>query len=197
LEKAAKTNAGFSLNEEAAVLIGKIREGDASSLAILYDKTGRLLFGIISKILKDRGPAEETLLDVYTYVWKEAASCVPGHSPLEWLMAIARARAIAKLHWKKQNRKKHEFSAADPDSPATITPEEQRLARSAWESLSPMQQEILDWIFYSGLSCSEIATQIGKPIGAIKTHAYLGLSKLSEMLHPLFKNDAEATGEAH
>jgi RNA polymerase sigma-70 factor, ECF subfamily len=197
LEKATQTHAGFSLNEEAAVLIGKIREGDVSSLAALYDKTGCLLFGLILKILGDRGLAEETLLDVYTHIGKEAASCDTGHLPIEWLLSVARTHAIAKLHWRKQSRKQREFSAAPPDSIATVAPEEQKLARSAWESLIPIQQEILDWIFYSGLSCSEIAAQIGKPFGAVKTHACLGLSKLSEILHPLFEKDPEATGEAH
>jgi RNA polymerase sigma factor (sigma-70 family) len=197
LEKATQTHAGFSSNEEIAALIRKIQEGDISSFAVLYDKTGRLLFGLISKILADRGLAEETLLDVYTQIWKDAASCDPGRLPIEWMTTLARTQAIAKLHWKKQNRKKREFSAAKPDSTAMVASEEQKLARSAWESLSPMQQEVLNWIFYSGLSCGEIAAQIGKPLGAVRTHAYLGLSKLSEMLHPLPKNDPEATVEAH
>jgi RNA polymerase sigma factor (sigma-70 family) len=197
LEKTTQATVGFSLNAEAAALIRKIQERDASSLTILYDKTGRLLFGLILKILGDRGLAEETLLDVYTHIWNEAASCDPAPLPIEWLMTVARTHAIAKLHWRKQSRNKREFPAADPDSQATVAPEEQKLARSAWESLIPMQQEILDWIFYSGLSCSEIAAQIGKPLGAVKTHACLGLNKLSEILRPLFENDPEATGEAH
>jgi RNA polymerase sigma-70 factor, ECF subfamily len=197
LEKATQINAGFSLNGEAVALIRKIQEGDASSLAILYDKTGCLLFGLILKILGDRGLAEETLLDVYTHIWKEAPSYDPGYLPIEWLTTIARTHAIAKLHWTKQSRKTREFSAVNPDSTATVAPEEQRLARSAWKSLIPMQQEVLDWIFYSGLSCSEIAAQVGKPLGAVKTHAYFGLNKLSEMLRSRFENDPEATGEAH
>jgi RNA polymerase sigma-70 factor, ECF subfamily len=197
LEKTTQTNGGFSLNGEAGALIRKIQEGDVSSLAILYDKTGRLLFGLILKILGDRGLAEETLLDVYTRIWKEAASRDPRQLPIEWLTTVARTHAIAKLHWRKKSRKKREFSAANPDSTVTVAPKERKLARSAWESLIPMQQEILDWIFYSGLSCSEIAVQIGKPLGAVKTHAYLGLSKLSEMIRPIFENDPEATGEAH
>jgi RNA polymerase sigma-70 factor, ECF subfamily len=196
LEKATQTNAGFSSYGDAAALIRKIQEGDESSLVILYDKTGRLLFGIISRILDDRGLAEETLLDVYTHVWNESASWDPRRSPIEWLATVARARAIAKLHWKKRSIKKREFSGAGPISTETVAPEEQKLARSAWESLSPMQQEILDWVFYSGLSCSEIAAQIGKPIGAVKTHAHLGLSKLSEMYRPLYENDPGTTGGA-
>jgi len=74
---------------------------------------------------------------------------------------------------------------------------EQELARSSIASLVPAQQEILDWVYYSGLSCSEIAVQISKPLGAIRTHAGLGMSKLSEMFRPLFEREIEthtATG---
>jgi RNA polymerase sigma-70 factor, ECF subfamily len=195
LEKETQTGDGFSLNGEASVaLIRKIQDGDLSSLAILYDKTGRLLFGIISKVLRDRVLAEETLLDVYTYIWKEASSYDPGRLPLEWLTTIARTRAIAKLHWRKRIRKTREFSTGSPDSIITVAPEEQKLARSALESLIPMQREILDWIYYSGLSCNEIAAQIGKPLGAVRTHACLGLSKLNDMFRPLFESKPEATG---
>jgi RNA polymerase sigma-70 factor, ECF subfamily len=197
LETATQTIKGFSLNRDIAALIGKIQDGDLSSFAILYDKTGRLLFGLVLKILGDRALAEETLLDVYTQIWKEAAVFNPGRLPVEWLLTIARTQAIAKLHWKKQTRKKRDFGAAHPESTTTVAPEEQQLARSGWESLVPMQQEILDWIFYSGLSCSEIAAQIGKPVGAVRTHAGIGLSKLSEAFRPLFESEPEATGGGH
>jgi RNA polymerase sigma-70 factor, ECF subfamily len=196
LETATQTIERFSLNRDAAALIRKIQDGDLSSLAILYDKTGRLLFGLILKILGDRALAEETLLDVFTQIWKESASCDPRRLPVEWLINVARMQAITKLHWTKQTRKKREFSAASPDSTTTVAPEEQKLARSAWEALVPMQQEILDWIFYSGLSCGEVAAQIGKPVGAVRTHAGIGLSKLSEAFRPLFESEPEAAGRA-
>lgn len=53
-------------------------------------------------------------------------------------------------------------------------------------ALAPIQREVLEWAFYSGLSCSEIATQAGKPVGAIRTHARLGLSKLTELFYHTF-----------
>jgi RNA polymerase sigma-70 factor (ECF subfamily) len=197
LEKATQRNSVFFLDGEYSELIGNIRKGDVSSLAALYDKTGRLLFGLILKILGDRGLAEETLLDVYTCIWQEIASGGSGHLSIERLLTAARTHAIARLHWKKQSRKKHEFSTVLPDSTATVVPEEQKLARSAWESLTPVQQEILNWIFYSELSVREIAAQIGKPHAAVRTHACLGLIQLSQRVQPLFKNDPESTVEAH
>ena len=181
-------------NEAIAALILKIRDGDASALADLYDKTGCLLFGLILKVVDNRALAEEALLDVYTQIWNQAASCDRAGSPLEWMLSIARTRAVSGLNWHKKDGKKREFSPSDPDSKMTVAPEAQKLARTAMESLVPMQREILDYIYYSGLSCSEIALQTGKPLGAIKTHACLGLCKLSEMVRPLFENETETAG---
>jgi RNA polymerase sigma-70 factor, ECF subfamily len=181
----------FQLNSEAAsVLIQRIGTGDQAALGILYDKTSRLLFGLVLKIIEDRTASEEILLDVYTRVWKQSASYDPKIlSPLEWLIMIARSRAIANLHWGKRRKRRQQSSPSAAESVMSVAPERQKFARDSFSSLIPAQQEILDWAFYSGLSCSEIATQTGKPVGAIKTHARLGLSKLAESFQLIFKNE--------
>jgi RNA polymerase sigma-70 factor, ECF subfamily len=186
----------FSLSNEAVVtLLKKIEEGDQSALTALYDRTNRLLYGLVLRILGDRTSAEEALLDVYTYIWKEPKSCDPVLSPLEWLTTVARARAIARLHWNKQLKRKSAFQARNLDPAMTVAPDRQELARQTLGSLVPAQQEILGWAYYSGLSCSEIAAQIGKPVGAVKTHARLGLNKLSDLFHPFLEREMQ-TGKA-
>jgi RNA polymerase sigma-70 factor, ECF subfamily len=181
----------YQLNNEAtSVLIQRIGDGDPAALGTLYDKTNRLLFGLILKVIEDRAAAEEILLDVYTRAWKQAASYNPKIlSPLEWLIMIARSRAIADLHWGKQNKRKQQFPAGGTEPAMSVTPERQKLARDSIAALVPAQREILDWAFYSGLSCTEIAAQTGKPVGAIKTHARLGLSKLAEAFQLVFKHE--------
>jgi len=183
--------------EAAAALLGKIRDGDKAALAILYDRTSPLVFGLVLRILGNRALAEETLLDVYTHIWKQAASYDSRLLPLEWMTAVARTRAVAKMHWSKQDPKMRTLPGRDAHSPMTVAPGQQTVARDAMETLAPTQREIIDWIYYSGLSCNEIAAQAGKPIGAIKTHARLGLSKLSDALRPLFEGGEEATGGSH
>jgi len=185
-------------NEEVVAILNKIEGGDPNALIALYDKTSRLLYGLVLRILGDRTSAEEALLDVYTHIWKEPESRDPVLSPLEWLTTIARARAIARLHWNKQLKRKSAFQARNLDPAMTVAPERQGLARHSLASLVPAQQEILGWAYYSGLSCSEIAAQIGKPVGAVKTHARLGLNKLSDLFRPFLEHEAQAantTGE--
>jgi RNA polymerase sigma-70 factor, ECF subfamily len=179
-------------NEAVCELIRRIGSGDRTALGALYDKTSRLLFGLVLKIVEDRISAEEALLEVYTYVWRQAAfynsKTLP---PIEWLIMVARSRAIANTHWGKKYKRKQLLLEGSADATMSVAPEQQKRARDSISSLISAQREILDWTFYSGLSCSEIAAQTGKPIGAVKTHARLGLSKLEELFSLTFKNEPD------
>jgi RNA polymerase sigma-70 factor (ECF subfamily) len=192
LEQETQAGDASSLSNEAALaLIKKIEGGNKSALAILFDRTGRLLFGLVLRILGDKALAEETLLEVYTHVWKYSSLYDPRLLPLEWLMKIARGRAIARLQWRKHGKRKRELSFGGPAASMTVVPKQQELARSAIETLVPVQREILDWTYFSGLSCGEIAAQIGKPVGAVRTHARFGMSRLSDSFRPIFEGQLE------
>jgi len=183
----------FPLSNEAAIeLIRKIEGGNQSALGFLYDRTSPLLYGLIYKIIGDKAQAEETLLETYLSIWKKSVLYDPGLSPLEWLLSVARTRAVARVNWHKKSSKKRELSIGSRQSAVSVAPEQRQLVRSAINKLAPAQQEILYWNYYSGLSCSEIAEQIGKPVGAVKTHARLGLTKLTELLRPLFESKTES-----
>jgi RNA polymerase sigma-70 factor (ECF subfamily) len=174
-------------NEEAVELIRKMSSGDKAALTNLYEKTNPLVFGLILKILGNPILADEVLLDVYTHLWRQSTVFDPERlAPLEWLVTVARNSAITRLHWSRQDKRRRKFSNMKKDPATTVEPERQKCARSSLESLVPTQQEILEWVYYSGLSCSEIATHIGKPLGAVKTHTRLGMSKLSELFRPLY-----------
>jgi RNA polymerase sigma-70 factor (ECF subfamily) len=190
LEQGAQADGRVPLSsDEARALIKKIKGGDKSALAALYDGTSSLLFGLVVRVLGDKASSEETLLDVYTHVWRQCASYDPRLLPLEWLLAIARARAVARLHWSKSDKGTRERSSGGLGMTMTAAPEQQKPARSSIESLVPTQREILERAYYSGLSCGEIAAEVGKPLGAVKTHARQGLSKLGESLRPLFEHE--------
>ena len=190
LEQEIQSGGGLPLDREAAVnLIRKIENGDKSALLALYDGTSPLLFGLVLKILGDRAAAEEILLEVFASVWEKSATYNSSLLPLEWLLTLARSKAIARVNWRKKSSKKRELSVNAGSTAATVAPKEQEIVRSAIESLVPAQREVLTWAYYSGLSCGEIASQIGKPIGAVKTHARLGVSKLESLLQPLFESE--------
>jgi RNA polymerase sigma-70 factor, ECF subfamily len=134
------------------------------------------------------------LLDVYTQVWRQASLYDRRRgSALAWLIMIARTRAIDRLRSGRQAQQRREplekavderSAEADPEE-AAVTAERERMVRSALESLSAEQREVIELAYYKGLSHSEIALQLGQPLGTVKTRTRLGMIKLSELLGPL------------
>jgi DNA-directed RNA polymerase specialized sigma24 family protein len=62
----------------------------------------------------------------------------------------------------------------------SVASEQQKVARSSLEAMPTARRELLEWAYYGGMSCGEMAAQIGKPIGAVKTLLRLGLSSFAE-----------------
>ena len=162
-------------------LLEKIGKGEREALAELYDRTSSLLFGLALKILEDSTAAEEALLDTYLYIWKHPASHDADLQPLDRLLKTVRTYAIARLG-ESCRRQRQTATPYDETVTRTVVPAEQKVARFQLEALAPMQREILDWAYFSGLSANEIAARIGTPAGAVRAHVRMGLNRLCKTL---------------
>ena len=180
-------------NEELAALIKSVAGGDQSAMTTLYDSTSRLVYGLALRILDDTSAAEEVLMDVYMQVWRQA-SLYDGKrgAPLAWLTTIARSRAIDRLRSGVQEQMRREpLESASMSTTATsaedftIASEMQKLVRSALDTLSPEQREVIELAYYGGFSHSEIAAKLSQPLGTVKTRTRLGMMKLREVLQPI------------
>jgi RNA polymerase sigma-70 factor (ECF subfamily) len=200
VQLATDTAAIRARDQDLISLVEQVAAGEQAALATLYDTTNRLIYGLILRVLGDTSSAEEVLLDVYTQVWRQAASYDAGRgTPLAWLTTIARSRAIDRLRsgWQDQQRKESlealGDAAADAANPeeTTVASERQRLVRAALEKLSPEQREVIELAYYSGLSHSEIAEKLNHPLGTVKTRTRLGMMKLREALAPMLGGNRE------
>jgi RNA polymerase sigma-70 factor (ECF subfamily) len=181
-------------DQDLVSLVELVATGDQSALATLYDATNRLIYSLILRVLGDVSSAEEVLVDVYTQVWRQAASYDANRgAPLAWMATIARSRAIDRLRsgWQDQRRKEPlevlgdaPTNAASPEE-TTAASERQRFVREALNLLTPEQREVIELAYYSGLSHSEIAEKLKQPLGTVKTRTRLGMMKLREALAPL------------
>jgi RNA polymerase sigma-70 factor (ECF subfamily) len=182
-------------NPDLAALIGRIARKEPAALIALYNATSRVLFGMALRILGDRAAAEEVLLDVYTQVWKQSASYDDKRcTPISWITAITRNRAIDKLRsgrreWKPQADEKvgagKHASGKEEGLPAMSMPKGP--IQSAIETLPSEQWSVIELAYYWGFSQTEIAARLHQPLGAVRTRARLGMIKLSELLHPILQ----------
>jgi RNA polymerase sigma-70 factor, ECF subfamily len=185
-------------DQELIALVQRVAQGDQAALAALYDHTNRLVYSLTLRVLGDVSTAEEVLLDVYTQVWRQAASYSTERGmPLAWLTMIARSRAIDRLRSGWQDQHRRESLDVVGDAPAheaspeenTALAERQRFVRTALGVLSPEQREVIELAYYFGLSHSEIAARLNQPLGTVKTRTRLGMIKLREALAPILEEN--------
>lgn len=172
-------------------LIARMRRSDSSALGELYDASSGQVFGVIVRIVGDRSAAEEVTIDVFKQVWTQAGKFDPSRGSLwSWLMLIARSRALDFLRSKLRHSRDRE-QVLDPVvhdvSDHSPNPEEQlvvsgrrQLVLEALKDLGPEKRQALEMAFFRGFTHTEIAEQLGAPLGTVKTRIRSALAQLRE-----------------
>ncbi|HZN29264.1 MAG TPA: sigma-70 family RNA polymerase sigma factor [Xanthobacteraceae bacterium] len=175
---------------QLAAALARVAGGDRRALRIVYQDTSAKLFGVCLRILNDRGEAEDVLQEVYVTVWRKAATFDPTRaSPITWLVAIARNRAIDRLRVTAVSRRMEPIEAADAVSdPAPVALERveltQQHARLAGclEELEPRHSAAIRAAFLDGITYEELAERMRVPLGTMKSWIRRGLLKLRACL---------------
>lgn len=172
-------------------VVARIAAGDQAAMAEFYDATCTQAFGLALRIVGNRTAAEDVLEDVYVQIWRQADRYAPERgSPLAWLMMITRTRSLDHVRARAANPVKSSPLAEAVDLASTESSPEERSAAAEWHApihaaladLPREQREVIDLAYFDGLSHSEIAEQLGVPVGTVKTRMRLGMSKLRDVL---------------
>lgn len=84
--------------DDIEYMIQRIAMGDKAAFSSLYDATSAKLFAVCLRVLHDQNDAEDALQETYVRVWNKSKTySVTGHSPMTWLITIARNLAIDRL----------------------------------------------------------------------------------------------------
>jgi RNA polymerase sigma-70 factor (ECF subfamily) len=142
------------------------------------------------RILGDRQAAEDVLIDVYTEVWRRAGTFDRTRGSVSsWLVTITRTRAIDALRSRRRRGILEPIEEAgslisekpNPEE-TTLAVERHHLVQDALKELAPDQLEVIQLAYFKGLSHSEIARQMGQPLGTVKTRIRLGMVRMRELL---------------
>jgi RNA polymerase sigma-70 factor (ECF subfamily) len=164
---------------------------DESALGVLYDESSQLTYTIAMRILQDEADAAEVVLDVYKQVWDRAARFDEQRgSAAAWIVILARSRAMDRRRSRTARMRAAATLEELPDVISTeASPESLAIAsqssRSMMRALAAVptqQRQALELAFFAGLSHSEIAEQLGEPLGTVKTRIRLAVARLRELL---------------
>jgi RNA polymerase sigma-70 factor (ECF subfamily) len=162
---------------------------DEGALAELIYIASPWLLNIARAMLRDEDEAEEVVMDTFRTIWHNvtpAGGSQPGLMP--YLMRVTRHRAIDRLRGRRRREQKLRAVASEAGA-ASVPPAEPDEAGSAgWrvhaqvhtalEELPPDQRAVVQLAYFEGLTQTEIAADLGIPLGTVKTRLRLALGRL-------------------
>jgi RNA polymerase sigma-70 factor, ECF subfamily len=166
---------------EDSVLLQRVRQGDQTAMAEVFDRYSRAVYSVALRILKDSGQAEDVMQEIFFQIWRNSDSFVQGRGSLgAWLVVIARNRAIDVLRRRKPTDSVEDVVLASPVNLASEAEHNALLEKvqKVLRELPVEQQKSMELAFFEGLSHSEIAEKTGDPLGTVKTRIRLALISL-------------------
>ena len=165
-------------------LLERIRRGDTSGAAELFERYAPALLRFTDRLLSDRSTAEEVTQEVFVKVISRAHQYDGRAEVSSWLFAIA---ANACRDRKRRDRRATIVPLEAVQEPAhkgdgieTVLSDRERrdAVRRALSALSEEQREALVLARYHGLPYTEIAEVLGISVGAVKTRIFRAVEAL-------------------
>jgi RNA polymerase sigma-70 factor (ECF subfamily) len=151
-------------------LVQQAARGVSGAVRELYSRFSSMAYSLALRIGGNEADAEEVLVDAFFQVWKQAERYDTSRGTVAgWILNIVRSRAIdtvrSRMRVVRARQKMEEGEEEAPMASPPPNPERQAMVSQK-----------------SGLSQSEIAAELGQPLGTVKTRMRLGMQKLRREL---------------
>lgn len=162
-------------------IIPLLREKDKQSIELIMEYYGDTLYGIALKMMNDAAQAEDVIQDSFIKIWKNADRYDSKKSRLfTWMLNIVRNTAIDKLRKRKndkENNIKHLVHTSSDPIAEYIRPELMDV-RDKVDSMEEKYKEVIEVLFFKGLTQREASQALNIPLGTVKTRLKIGLRRL-------------------
>lgn len=171
-------------------LMALIQSGDVRAFELFFDRHGTVAFRLAMRILNDRGLAADVTQEAFLGFWRHRDGYRPDRGAARsWLLSIVRNRAVDT--WRRERNQHADLRgdaslpqqrARDDTEAQVITSDESQNIRGKLEQLPVEQRRVIELAYFGGLTHTEIAEQLGLPLGTAKGRMRLGLTKLRAVL---------------
>lgn len=173
-------------------LISLIAEKDTHALEQLYNRYEHPMYCFAYQIVKDRMIAEEVIQELFMKIWNNPHQYRSDHGKLSsWMFSVTRNASIDHLR-KKQHRIHHALTENEDMLKISDTIQNteteaennwtRQQIRTALKELNPDQREVLETIYYEGLTQQEAAEHMNIALGTVKSRVRLAMKHLKEKL---------------
>lgn len=186
------TTSGVSATDEA--LVAAVARGDETALGTLYDRYAASIYSLALRITGDRLTAQEVAQDTFLRLWKYAKDFDRERGAFgAWLFAIARRRSLDVLRSRQRQAKIADGTFISdggtlPEPSQSDTSEQIVLAHVISQAVATLplaQRQAIELAYFGGLTQQQIATQMGEPLGTVKSRMRTAMETLRTRLHTL------------
>jgi RNA polymerase sigma-70 factor (ECF subfamily) len=168
-------------------LVEAVARADEDALGELYDRFGKVAYGLAYKILQDAALAEDAVQEAFLQIWRGAGSYRPERAKAStWLLTFVHRRAVDLVRREQKRRTLPvvvEPQGADPGADEEVVQRSRReIVQDALRRLPAEQREPIELAYYGGLTQSELAERLDQPLGTIKSRMFSGLQRLRVLL---------------
>ena len=172
-------------------LIQRMGTGDAEAFALFQRRHIGIIYTTAHRVLNNDTDAEDVAQEVLFMLWEKSPMYdIERGKPVTWVVTMTRNKAIDRLRsLQRRLRLQDEVRLENPETIDTRTPaqslrasEKNELVRSAVMKLNADQREVIEMLYFSGLSQQEISDRINKPLSTVKARIHRGMVRLRKIV---------------
>jgi RNA polymerase sigma-70 factor (ECF subfamily) len=179
-------------DRQVATLLARVSTGDRAAYDVLYRRLYPRVFAFVLRRLRDPSLAEETVVEVFFELWRNAGRFRGESRAATWVFGIAHFKCLAASRAARRSKRSAVLATASEileAVPDNVNAEDTMAARervsqvkAAMGVLPDGQREVVELAFVEGLGYDEIAARLGVAEGTVKTRISRARSLLRRLL---------------
>jgi RNA polymerase sigma factor (sigma-70 family) len=184
--KAAPVNRPAEVAEMDALLVRVATCQDRGAFAVLFTHFAPRVKAYLLRLGASSGVAEELAQEALLSVWRKAHLFDPAKaSAATWLFTIARNLRIDAVRRERRPELDPEDFMPEPDADADaglMLAENEGRLRLALKDLPADQIQVVELSFFADKPHSQIAVELGIPLGTVKSRLRLAMGRLKRAM---------------
>jgi len=173
-------------------LVRRVKQRDEEAFRDLFRRYGPLANGLAVRMVRHRFVAEEIVQEAFLSLWRDPAAYREERGTFRsWLMSTVHHRAVDAIRREEaQRRRSREAEPAElvlGDIGQSVVEEVDAASsrdqvRAALQEIPAEQRQVLMKMYFEGRTQSQVAEELGLPLGTVKSGTLLGMRRLKAML---------------
>lgn len=181
-------------DRDLIILVGK---GDQDAFRFLFARYAPHAMALAQRVVRQTNLAEEIVQEVFLSVWRSPDTYEASRGSVRaWIMTQVHHRAVDLVRREESQRRRAASLASERGSSAEVgdddpadtviaalgIPQEQATIQGALDALPGPQREVIELMYFSGMSQTKVAERLTIPLGTVKSRTLLGMRRLREAL---------------